>query len=337
MNVIVVNDNKDLFEKLDIDIIKRIDGCYELDELLNQFVNLYYNKMILDITAIENYQDESVLIELASKINPERVIVVLPSSSSSLSDYYLHLLVKNGFYNFTRNFEGIKYLIERPNSLENVKKYLNIEEPKKEEIETIDPSEMAQASMINNIEEIPAIDEEQTTSNISGRKIIGIMNLTDHAGATSLTNMIVRQIISQGQKAIGIEMMRQDFITFRNEYLYSCMNSMDIDRIIKNISNDTIVIMDLNDFSEGKKYCSEILYLIEPSLLRLGRLMKKNRNVFLEHKNDKIILNMSFVSNSEVKDFEGETKSKVFMNIPPLNDRNRNLEPINDLISRLGI
>lgn len=64
MNVVTSNENRSIIDRLDIDIIKRIDGQYELRELLSKFVNLYFNKMIIDITSIMNYQDMETIKQL---------------------------------------------------------------------------------------------------------------------------------------------------------------------------------------------------------------------------------------------------------------------------------
>lgn len=61
MNVVTSNENKEIIDRLDIDIIKRIDGEYELRELLSKFVNLYFNKMIVDITSIKDYKNLDVM------------------------------------------------------------------------------------------------------------------------------------------------------------------------------------------------------------------------------------------------------------------------------------
>jgi hypothetical protein len=96
------------------------------------------------------------------------------------------------------------------------------------------------------------------------------------------------------------------------------------------------IILDLNEFTEADKYCDHILYLVEPSYIMLTKMLKRNKNAFLDHKEDLIVLNKSFVNEQEIADFEYETKSKVFANIPPLNDRNVDLAEINDLLRKLG-
>ena len=55
MNVIVANEKKDELSNLDIDVIKSISGEYEVGELIAMFENFFYDKMILDVTAISNY------------------------------------------------------------------------------------------------------------------------------------------------------------------------------------------------------------------------------------------------------------------------------------------
>ena len=69
MNVIVVNENKKIMDQLDVDIIKKIDGQFEVSELLSKFVNLYFNKIILDVTSLKNYEDVNTIINLSKAID----------------------------------------------------------------------------------------------------------------------------------------------------------------------------------------------------------------------------------------------------------------------------
>ena len=54
MNVIVSNLNGDKFDNLNVDIIKSISGEFTVDEIVQTFSNFFFNKMFLDITAIQN-------------------------------------------------------------------------------------------------------------------------------------------------------------------------------------------------------------------------------------------------------------------------------------------
>lgn len=321
MNVVTANKNKEIIDRLDIDIIKRIDGQYELRELLSKFVNLYFNKMIIDITSIENYQDIEIIKQLGKAIDPSRVIILLNDEPELNSPLYMSTLVSTGFYNFTRNFEGIKYLYNNPNNLDSVKHLLLDQSAVKDIIAR---------------QEAEAKEREEALQNAGKRIVVGLSNLTDHAGATSLANMMVRQLNAQGNKALGIEMFRQDMLFYHDRNLISCMNKFDLESELKKHTEENAVIIDLNEFGEAKLFCDHILYLVEPSNVKLTKLLKKNRNAFLEKDGEKIVLNQSFVNDQEIADFEYEAKCKVYDNIPPLNDRDMNLAEVNSLLQRLG-
>ena len=133
MNIITSNKNKAVMDKLEIDVIKRVDGEYELRDLLGKFVNLYFNKIIIDITSIKGYEDVNTILDLAKAIDPNRIIILLDDNPTVNSKLYLSTLVKNGIYNFTRNFEGITYLYEHPFKLEDVQYLLLSDEEEDKE------------------------------------------------------------------------------------------------------------------------------------------------------------------------------------------------------------
>ena len=74
MNVIVANDRKDALSNLDVEVIKSINGEYDVDELVAMFKDFFFDRMILDITAIKNYnnmviyedQNLGTILELSS-------------------------------------------------------------------------------------------------------------------------------------------------------------------------------------------------------------------------------------------------------------------------------
>lgn len=316
MNVVTANENKEIIDRLDIDIIKRIDGVYELRELLSKFVNLYFNKMIIDITSIEGYQEISTLEKLAKAVDPSRVILLLNSDPIVNGPVYMSALVRLGFYNFTRNFEGIKFLYNTPNIYENV---AHLELSAEEEQKVIS-------------EQVVVEDSPEVTKQM----VIGLSNLTNHAGATSMVNMMVRALNDMGYSAVGLEMFRQDLIFYHDTKLSSCMNKFDLEAKLKVYKDIDVIVIDLNEFGEADKFCDEILYLVEPSYVKLTKLLKKNKNAFIEKKGEKIVLNMSFVADDDISDFEYETKSRIFFNMPPLNDRSKNIENVNELLHKLG-
>ena len=69
----------------------------------------------------------------------------------------------------------------------------------------------------------------------------------------------------------------------------------------------------------------------------INKMIRKNRDVlnFLKDKN--VVLNKCNLSSEDVATFEYETKLKVFATIPPCDDRQENIEPVKNFISKMGI
>lgn len=274
--------------------------------------------MIIDITSIKDYQNLDIIKQLAQAVDPSRVIIILNNDPIVNSQFYMSNLIACGFYNFTRNFEGVKFLYNTPNTYDNVKHLAMSEDEIKKQNEEF-------------------IATHTVIAKSSGeRQIIGFINLTNHAGATSLVNMCVRQLNASGYQAVGLEMFRQDLLFYHDSNLSACFNRNDLENKLRLYEDVNAVFIDLNEFNESDKFCDKVIYIIEPSYVMLTKLLKKNRNSFAEHKDDLILLNKSFVNDQEIPDFEYESKLKVFFNLPPLNDRNKNLEPINEFLRKLG-
>ena len=123
MNVIIANQKKDMLTNLNIDIIKSIEGQYSVDEIIEMFKNFYYQRMILDITALKDYTDIKTLQKLSISLDMDKLILLLDDDEESSSPGYLSKLISMGIYNFTRNAEGIIYLYNNPNSYRDVAQY----------------------------------------------------------------------------------------------------------------------------------------------------------------------------------------------------------------------
>ena len=63
MNVIIANKYQSMLQSLNIDVIKSLNG--EFSREITTFQNFYYQRMILDITAIKNYKDIKTLQKLS--------------------------------------------------------------------------------------------------------------------------------------------------------------------------------------------------------------------------------------------------------------------------------
>ena len=57
MNVIIANKYKEMLDSLDIDVIKSMDGEFTVDEIVERFSNFFFQRMILDITAVKDYKN----------------------------------------------------------------------------------------------------------------------------------------------------------------------------------------------------------------------------------------------------------------------------------------
>ena len=114
MNVKIVNKYATLLAALDVDFIKSIEGEFTPEDITNQFQSFFYNKMIIDITAIKDYQDITKIQELSINMDMSKVIFLLDDSEIVNSPRYLSQLVSMGIYNFTRNVDAIRFLIDNP-------------------------------------------------------------------------------------------------------------------------------------------------------------------------------------------------------------------------------
>ena len=123
MNVIVSNKYAAMLGNLSIDLIKSVNGEFDVDELIAQFDNFFFNKMVLDITAIRNYKDISQIQRLSFGMDMTKVILLLDDSQEVNSPQYLSELVSMGIYNFTRNIDAVAYLIDNPNTYKDVAQF----------------------------------------------------------------------------------------------------------------------------------------------------------------------------------------------------------------------
>lgn len=312
MNVIVSNKYQNMLATLDIDVIKSINGEFSVDELVAQFSNFYYNKMIIDITAIKGYQNINVIQNLSVNFDMSKVILLLDDSERVNSPVYLSQLVSMGIYNFTSNVNVVKFLIDNPNTYKDVASYHNISGFKK-----------------------PTLNEHSVDNTVGkiGQKILGFRNVTEHAGATTLIYLL-KIHLEKYYKVKAVEIDGNDFTYFNDRDLESVSTVEFGDFLARNATLD-VILVDLNE-SNMTKFCDDIIYLIEPGRIQLNRLIRNENNIFEELKSKKIVLNRSVLSAKDVEDFEKESGSKVFYNLPYLDDKLDNQAIINDFLLNLG-
>ena len=319
MNVKIVNKYATLLANLDIDFIKSVEGEFTPEEIIMQFSNFFFNKMILDITAIKNYEDITTIQELSVNMDMSKVILLLDDSEIVNSPRYLSQLVSMGIYNFTRNVDAIKFLIDNPNSYKDV----------------------AQYHQLNNIVVDSAVSSDRVNKDVPPTviyeqrdlRIIGIKNVTEHAGSTTLTYLLKKQL-EKKYKVVAVEVDDNDFV-YLNDKSLKHTNHMELANFIAKNYNLDVILVDLND-QGSESACTEVLYLIEPGLIKLNKLIRKDRNIFEKLKGKKVILNRSVLNSSDIADFEYESRSKVYFNIPYLDDKLDNNHVLNELLINLG-
>ena len=306
MNIVVANLLDDKLNSLNVEIIKKVNGEFEANELIKMFSNFFYNKMILDITAIKNYSDLKNLQVLSSNMDMSKIIFLLDDTPQAASSLFLSKLISMGIYNFTKNKEGIEYLMNHTNTYKDVA----------------------------HIHQIDNLTKEVTNKVIEKNvKVLGFKNLTSHAGATSLIYMLKKQL-TLNYKVAALEVDRTDFIYYNDKDMYSTTNADLFDEIVRLSPMYDILLVDLN-VSGDEGVCNDVLYLLEPSTIKLNKLIRRQGDIFDKLGGKKIVLNKSLLDTKDVSDFEYEAKAKVYYSIPPLNDRmfSRNLD---SLLARLG-
>jgi len=322
MNVKIVNKYASLLGNLDLDFIKSIDGEFTPEEIIMQFSNFFYNKMIIDITAIKGYQDITKIQELSVNMDMSKVILLLDDSEVVNSPRYLSQLVSMGIYNFTRNIDAIKFLIDNPNSYKDVAQYHQLNNMMSLPSDNMNLADPTSGNTMN-----------ATTFEERNLRIIGIKNVTEHAGSTTLTYLLKKQL-EKKYRVVAVEVDDNDFM-YLNDRSLKHTNHMELQNFIGANYNADVILVDLND--QGPiSVCTEVLYLIEPGLIKLNKLIRKDKHIFEKLKGEKIILNRSVLNNSDVADFEYESRSKVYYNIPYLDDKLDNNHILNDMLLKLG-
>ena len=309
MDTVISNKYSSVLNELDIEVSKKLEGEYTVDEIISQFKNFFFNKMFLDITAIKDYKDLTNLQKLSMSIDMDKVILLLDKDDSiSDSEQFLAKLVNMGIYNFTKDQNNLMYLYTNPNIYRDVA-YL---------------------------QKIVPEDNGNTTDSshlIPNRRVIGIKNITDSAGSTSLIYML-KKVLSSYYSVMVLEVNKRDFTYFKDNDALTVKED-EISNVMDKYNNIDIFLLDLN--KSNKDYlCTDVLYLIEPSILKLNKLAMLNPKLINDIKGKMVVLNKSVLSKSEQADFEVETGIKVFYNIPPLNDKKDNSYILLPLLEKLG-
>lgn len=309
MDTVIANKYKDILNSLDIEVSKKLEGEYEVDEIISTFGNFFFNKMFLDITAIKDYKDLTNLQRLSMSINMDKVILLLDKDDTiSDSSNFLSKLVSMGIYNFTKDKDSLMYLYSNPNIYRDV-------------------------AYLQNVDNTPETTINSDSHVETSKKILGIKNITDSAGSTTLTYLL-KKVLSDYYNVMALEIESRNLTYFKDKDCLTVKES-EIENIMDKYSSVDIFLIDLNK-SKKDYLCTDAIYLIEPTTIKLNKLVLINPNIFKELKGKKVILNKSLLDDSDIADFEVETDIKVYYNIPPLNDKKDESSKLLPLLEKLG-
>ena len=265
MNVIISNQQDNIISGLNIEVIKSIQGEFDVNDIVASFSNFFFSRMILDVTALIDYTNIVTYQKLSIGLPVDKIILLLPSQTVVSSNQFLSKLISMGYYNFTTNLEGLTYLMDHPNTYKDVAHIHQLEVP-----------------------QVQAVPGAAVTANIGGgeftprKLILGVKNVTEGAGSTTLVYAMYKALNDYyNVSTIAIEVQKRDFSYYNDPNLVSVNESELANALLRNNSYD-VILVDLNNTDES--VCNDVLYLVEPSIIKMNKLIRKNRNVFNELK-----------------------------------------------------
>ena len=310
MNVIVVNRQENIISSLNIEVIKSMRGVFTPDELIGTFANFFFARMIIDVTALQNFEDAVTYQKLSIGLPIDKIILLIPPTSQLTNNFFISKLISMGYYNFTTNADGIRYLLANPNSYKDVASLHQLEAP-------------------------AAITQESSNAAFGGGlRTLGVKNITDDAGASTLIYMMKKVLEEKYRVSVRcIEVDSRDFVYFRDKNMVSCERNQLASELLKS-KDFNIILVDLNGYDDS--VCDDTIYLVEPSVIKLNKLMMRDRGAFAKLKDKKIIINRCVLNDADIREFAREAMINIFYTLPVLNDREMSNE-IDNLLKKIGL
>ena len=146
---------------------------------------------------------------------------------------------------------------------------------------------------------------------------------------------MMKKMLEKNYKVVAIEVDKTDFAYFRDKDLISA-TSANVGNIVAKNNDKDVILIDLNNSNAAMTSVHDVLYLVEPSIIRINRMMMIEPDILNTLKGKHIVLNKSLLSSKDVLDFEYESRLKVFYNLPPLDDREKDIRILNAMLSKMG-
>ena len=203
MNIVIENLNENIINSIGISNASVYKGVFDVTQIFGQISALQYEKVIIDITALNNYSDINSIKSLLSFIKSDKIILVMSEQNVTLD--YLKTIIESGLYNIAYNGEQIVSLYSKPNTYEEAMVLVN--------------------------------------KNVNQVRVIGIKNVTKHAGATTLI-YIIKKHLEKYRKVLAIEIDKLDFNFFYDKEMISIQEN-DLPLTLQKNSNQDIILVDL--------------------------------------------------------------------------------------------
>ncbi len=178
------------------------------------------------------------------------------------------------------------------------------------------------------------VDDNNSGSSTPNNFVLGIKAVTEQAGTTSLIYMLKKEMEKNNINVAAYEYLTNDFRYFRSNNMFSINNENELKDKINN-DNFSVKILDLNN-NEYDSLCTDILYLVEPSIIKMNKLTSSNPSLFGSLVDKKVVLNKCLLSEKEIGIFEREAQMHFFATIPPLNDRG-SMNSLDEIIRKLNL
>ena len=313
MNIIVTNKCKDLIYSTNIEILKELHGVFKVREIVNSFSSIFYKKIIIDASALEGFPKEEVLRELVASFDMDKLILFLPPDNPPPKKF-LSFLVSINLFNFTDNQKGLLELIRKSNTIDDVKDFVVVKEEKP------------------NIEQND--NDLYDNTDAPGRMVLGFIGVTETSFVTEVIYSIKKTLEEKYNKNVqAVELDKKNLAYYNTTETYSIYKDRFNDYLKNNLSPEVILV----DLGENEiNGCDDIIYLVNPSLYTINKLMYKSRDAFMRLKGKKVIFVNSLLSSNDVTQFAKEAGISVYYNLPPINDRVYSAE-IDKLLGKIGI
>ena len=121
---------------------------------------------------------------------------------------------------------------------------------------------------------------------------------------------------------------------YNDKNMKSCTGN-EINRIIGENHDKEVILVDLNNSQMAENSCQQVIYLMEPSIVKLNKLLMTKPRVADEVKNKLVVLNKTVISEKDLNTFQYETKINPFAILRPVDDHQRS-EEVYDFLRKLG-